>query len=127
MLLRQLTVRAFSRACAKTGKRIAARIAIMAMTTSSSISVKAKNLVRFMTNSFVSVGSFLSALGLSCRLDKHKTLSVGTLCFFAKSVYGYSRALPGVGLCDALTPRQSCQIGIDTLSYSFLVSSVQAQ
>src|SRR5579862_4582423 len=32
---------AFSRACAKTGKRIAARIAMIAITTRSSISVKA--------------------------------------------------------------------------------------
>src|SRR5689334_9476608 len=37
----QLACRAFSRAWAKTGKRIAARIAMMAMTTSSSMSVKA--------------------------------------------------------------------------------------
>src|ERR1043165_2972178 len=40
MLERQEVWRAFSRAWAKTGKRIAARIAIMAITTSSSISVK---------------------------------------------------------------------------------------
>src|SRR5579883_3104721 len=40
MLERQEMERAFSRACAKTGKRIAARIAIMAITTSSSIRVK---------------------------------------------------------------------------------------
>src|SRR5437870_1266474 len=37
----QLAERAFSRAWAKTGKRIAARIAIMAITTRSSIRVKA--------------------------------------------------------------------------------------
>jgi hypothetical protein len=37
----QLARRAFSRALAKTGNRIAARIAIIAMTTKSSISVKA--------------------------------------------------------------------------------------
>src|SRR5687768_495890 len=36
----QDAARAFSRAWAKTGKRMAARIAMMAMTTSSSISVK---------------------------------------------------------------------------------------
>src|SRR5437667_1843409 len=41
MLERHEVCRAFSRAWAKTGKRMAARIAIMAMTTSSSISVKA--------------------------------------------------------------------------------------
>src|SRR5690242_2273113 len=41
MLLRQLMARAFSRACANTGKRMAARIAIMAITTRSSIRVKA--------------------------------------------------------------------------------------
>src|SRR3954470_17944184 len=40
LLDRQEVWRAFSRACAKTGKRMAARIAIMAMTTSSSMSVK---------------------------------------------------------------------------------------
>src|SRR5689334_17218978 len=38
---RQEMARALARACAKTGKRIAARIAMMAMTTSNSISVKA--------------------------------------------------------------------------------------
>src|SRR5881396_3644962 len=41
LLERQVVARAFSRACAKTGKRIAARIAIIAMTTSNSISVNA--------------------------------------------------------------------------------------
>ena len=40
-LLIQVAWRAFSRACAKTGKRIAARIAMIAMTTRSSISVNA--------------------------------------------------------------------------------------
>jgi len=39
-LERQLVWRAFSRALAKTGKRIAARIAMIAMTTRSSIRVK---------------------------------------------------------------------------------------
>src|SRR5438876_5770693 len=38
---RQLVCRAFSRACAKTGKRIAARIAMIAITTRSSIRVNA--------------------------------------------------------------------------------------
>src|SRR5438105_805016 len=38
--------RAFSRAWAKTGNRMAARMAIMAITTSSSISVKARHCVR---------------------------------------------------------------------------------
>src|SRR5689334_16430339 len=41
MFERSLACRAFSRAWAKTGKRIAARIAIIAITTSSSINVKA--------------------------------------------------------------------------------------
>src|SRR6266568_6046362 len=40
MLEIQVAIRALSRAWAKTGKRIAARMAIMAMTTSSSIRVK---------------------------------------------------------------------------------------
>src|SRR6185437_6280091 len=40
LLERHDAARAFSRACAKTGKRMAAKIAIMAMTTSSSIRVK---------------------------------------------------------------------------------------
>src|SRR5262249_36788198 len=40
MLLRQDAWRAFSRAWANTGNRIAARMAMMAMTTSSAISVK---------------------------------------------------------------------------------------
>src|SRR5579871_1903795 len=39
-LLRQEVCRAFSRACAKTGNRMAARMAMIAMTTSSSIRVK---------------------------------------------------------------------------------------
>src|SRR5262245_3034145 len=39
-LLRQAVARAFSRAWAKTGKRMAARIAMIAITTSSSIRVK---------------------------------------------------------------------------------------
>jgi hypothetical protein len=40
-LLRQLVARAFSRALAKTGKRMAARIAMIAITTRSSMSVNA--------------------------------------------------------------------------------------
>jgi hypothetical protein len=50
-LERQVVVRAFSRAWANTGKRIAARIAIMAMTTRSSIKVKARETRRFMESS----------------------------------------------------------------------------
>src|SRR5436190_789718 len=41
-LLRQAVDRAFSRACAKTGKRMAARMAMIAITTSSSIKVNAR-------------------------------------------------------------------------------------
>ena len=41
MLERSEMARAFERACANTGNRIAARIAIIAMTTRSSISVNA--------------------------------------------------------------------------------------
>src|SRR5579871_6537137 len=44
-LERQEVCRAFSRAWAKTGKRMAARIAIMAITTSSSIRVKPRFLL----------------------------------------------------------------------------------
>src|SRR5207248_10350988 len=51
VLERQDVVRAFSRAWAKTGKRIAARIAIIAITTNSSIKVNPVRL--FMTASFV--------------------------------------------------------------------------
>src|SRR5579871_462568 len=40
VLERQEVCRAFSRACAKTGNRMAARMAMMAITTSNSISVK---------------------------------------------------------------------------------------
>jgi hypothetical protein len=40
MLERQAVCRAFDLACAKTGKRIAARIAMIAITTNSSINVK---------------------------------------------------------------------------------------
>src|SRR6266700_1176393 len=42
MFERQLACRAFSRAWAKTGKRIAARMAIIAITTRSSMRVKAR-------------------------------------------------------------------------------------
>src|SRR6266849_1171397 len=42
MLERHMLCRALARACAKTGKRIAARMAIIAMTTRSSIKVKAR-------------------------------------------------------------------------------------
>src|SRR5580658_1167062 len=44
-LLTQLMARAFSRAWANTGKRIAARIAIMAMKTSNSLNVKPNRLL----------------------------------------------------------------------------------
>src|SRR6266511_542103 len=55
-LLWQLDCRAFSRAWAKTGKRMAARMAMMAMTTSNSMSVKP--LLRLFTiPSFVGVAS----------------------------------------------------------------------
>src|SRR5258706_5879977 len=58
----QLVCRAFSRAWAKTGKRMAARIAIMAMTTSSSISVNParlrENLVLMVGSSFIAAGEF---------------------------------------------------------------------
>jgi hypothetical protein len=42
---RQLALRAFSRAWAKTGKRIAARMAMMAITTNSSMSVNPRRIV----------------------------------------------------------------------------------
>src|SRR5207247_10198625 len=48
-LLRHWVDRAFSRACAKTGKRMAARMAIIAITTRSSISVNPDPLVRGIT------------------------------------------------------------------------------
>src|SRR5436853_6800976 len=47
-LLIQVIARADSRACAKTGNRIAARIAMIAMTTSSSMRVKPDLLLMFM-------------------------------------------------------------------------------
>src|SRR5437660_7824854 len=51
-LLKQVVCRAFSRACANTGNRIAARIAMMAITTSSSISVKPyRDLIRMAASS----------------------------------------------------------------------------
>jgi len=43
-LFKQLVCRAFSRALAKTGKRIAAKMAMMAMTTNSSMSVKPRRM-----------------------------------------------------------------------------------
>src|SRR5438128_1711472 len=55
MFERQEAERAFSRACAKTGKRIAARMAIIAMTTSSSISVKPGRLERRNGRAFCSI------------------------------------------------------------------------
>src|SRR4051794_36798343 len=48
MLLRQEILRAFSLAWAKTGNRIAARMAIMAMTTSSSMRVKPRCFIRIL-------------------------------------------------------------------------------
>src|SRR5579884_594996 len=60
-LLRQEMARAFSRACAKTGKRMAARMAMIAMTTSSSMSVKPPPEVRFM--SYLSFFGVLPPLG----------------------------------------------------------------
>src|SRR5438105_8312572 len=48
MFERHDDARAFSRAWAKTGKRIAARMAMIAITTRSSIRVKAERCVRFM-------------------------------------------------------------------------------
>ena len=46
VLLKQLVWRAASRACAKTGNKMAARIAMMAITTKSSIRVKAERRMR---------------------------------------------------------------------------------
>jgi hypothetical protein len=46
----QVAERALSRAWAKTGNRIAARIAMIAMTTSSSMSVNALDIARRLTN-----------------------------------------------------------------------------
>src|ERR1051326_3538718 len=52
MLLKQAVWRAFSRAWAKTGKRIAAKMAMIAITTSSSIRVKPeRKTARFMVTS----------------------------------------------------------------------------
>src|SRR5579864_9449764 len=53
MLLRQLMARAFSRACAKTGKRIAARMAMIAMTTSSSMRVNARRATPLMNGRLI--------------------------------------------------------------------------
>src|SRR5437764_226883 len=53
MLETQVVIRAFSRACAKTGKRIAAKMAIIAITTSSSIRVKAGFRIRRMNDLLV--------------------------------------------------------------------------
>src|SRR2546422_570265 len=52
-LERHAVWRALSRACAKTGKRIAARMAIIAITTRSSISVKAKRIPRMVESSYL--------------------------------------------------------------------------
>src|SRR5689334_2966896 len=52
----QAVVRADLRACAKTGKRMAARIAIMAITTSSSISVKPLCCFRIIPRTFLEKG-----------------------------------------------------------------------
>src|SRR6478672_8269684 len=62
-LLWQLARRAFSRALANTGNRIAARMAIMAMTTKSSIRVKpARRLVRSRTGREAAVAEALVIL-----------------------------------------------------------------
>lgn len=58
-LLKQLALRAFSLARAKTGNRIAANIAILAMTTKSSINVNALDLLncRFIVYSSLNLNS----------------------------------------------------------------------
>src|SRR5438067_2088826 len=61
LLDRQVVARAFSRAWAKTGNRIAARMAIIAITTRSSINVKPNRLRDGRSN--IGNGSFLSNPG----------------------------------------------------------------
>src|SRR5689334_22737420 len=58
---RQFAERAFSRACAKTGNRIAAKIAMMAITTSNSISVNAAPREPRRVYSFFNCASLLRA------------------------------------------------------------------
>src|SRR5438094_1363044 len=65
----QLVVRPFSRAWAKTGKRMAARMAIIAITTSSSIRVKACARLRFMPFSFLWTAKPTLLRGASARRD----------------------------------------------------------
>src|SRR5689334_16314674 len=57
MLERQVAWRAFSRAWAKTGNRIAARMAMMAMTTRSSIRVNPNRCTRFIDGLLLARGS----------------------------------------------------------------------
>src|SRR6266705_1636704 len=66
---RQVVARAFSRAWAKTGNRIAARMAIIAITTRSSIRVKAEELRRLMD---IGYSSFLSKQGRLVRSDERE-------------------------------------------------------
>src|SRR6185503_14853477 len=68
MLLRQAVLRAASRAWAKTGKRMAASIAIIAITTSSSISVKLR-----LKDRYIAVVPF--SAGMAAGLGKWQTHS----------------------------------------------------
>src|SRR5207249_6737010 len=73
MFERQVALRAFSRAWAKTGKRIAAKMAMMAITTSSSIKVNALRLLNVASNpreNGMMADSFGPARGIPAASDR---------------------------------------------------------
>src|SRR5437667_816871 len=97
MLEKQAACRPFSRACAKTGKRIAARMAIMAMTTSSSIRV----------NPRAFPDADVTAVSLPERTPRHGLLSCLTLFSFRASEADSSQRARSFSLrtgCDAACP-----------------------
>src|SRR5688500_14891918 len=61
-----MAARAFSRACAKTGNRMAARMAMMAMTTSNSISVNARRRVMDNLHDGSAASGWIHAAALRC-------------------------------------------------------------
>src|SRR5436853_2306312 len=70
-LERQEAARAFSRAWAKTGKRIAARMAIIAITTRSSIRVKPRRIRRVTMGSLLSIPQRPSARNGRAKRAEH--------------------------------------------------------
>jgi hypothetical protein len=95
MLEMLVACRAFSRAWAKTGNRMLASIAIIAMTTRSSISVNARDFVDFMRYSLERCfGFFLSAINIVVFIPPHEIERKGRENFFSVA---QATALTGTG------------------------------